>query len=569
MAILLYLATFIALGAGFTAIECTTRRRAQPIVRAGYVTDLVHVLASNSLPAAVVQAGAIAALAALSPTTSWNLMSARPLWLQLVVIIALTEIAFYAIHRAMHAVPALWRLHRIHHTPVEMDWLSGYRKHALETGLHSIATLAPMALLGFSPDAWLVFGVIGMVFTGFTHLDTTAQLRWLEQFVVTPRYHAWHHAAAGDAQRTNLAGKLSVLDRLFGTRRPPELDATRGWPDATGLDEPAPTTWWHRPHPRVAYYAALPAIYLRQIVSNVRGIATVVDMLWLRPVPGGLLAPEHPCCTGRQLGSERTVWADNLVFAAPRASARATAETDAEPDNTDAEPDTDAEIVTRVGRYMAAMVRRSAATPTHPHGATSRMPPAINYLHGPVHYNGGWFVFDSFADAIAHVSDPAFRRELHRFVRVERREPLFVFRDRDYDREEFAQFVCFLRSVLPWFSNSNGPKRKVLWGNPAPYAVVNLITGNWIRETRRLIDARTRDQVARPPISAGRYFRASYHGWRRHTLWPERTLARITARRIAMRGAKGNLFFVDERALREQARARHQAASPTGGMVMP
>jgi len=565
MAIVLYLASFIVLGIGFTAIECASRRRAQPILRAGYVADLVHVLASNSLPAAVVQAGAFAVLAWLSPAASWNVMSARPLWLQLVVIFGLTEIAFYAVHRAMHGVPALWRLHRIHHTPVEMDWLSGYRKHALETGLHSIVTLAPMALLGFSPDAWLVFGVIGMVFTGFTHLNTTAQLRWLEPFVVTPRYHAWHHAAPGDAQRTNLAGKLSVLDRLFGTRRPPgieaELEAELGWPGSTGLDESAPTTWWQRAHPRIAYYAALPAIYLRQIVSNVRGIATVVDMLWLRPVAGGLLAPDHPCCTGRQHGSDRTVWADNLVFAAPRDRARATTETSAE---THAE--TDAEIVSRVGRYMAAMVRRAAATPAHPHGAPSRMPPAINYLHGPVHYNGGWFVFDSFADAIEHVSDPAFRRELHRFVRVERREPLFVFRDRDYDREEFAQFVCFLRSVLPWFSNSNGPKRKVLWGNPAPYAVVNLITGNWIRETRRLIDARTRDAVARPPIDAGRYFRASYRGWRRHTLWPERMLARITARRIQMRGAKGNLFFVDERALREQARARHQGAATRTGV---
>ncbi|MEO6773707.1 MAG: sterol desaturase family protein [Kofleriaceae bacterium] len=552
MAIVLYLVTFVVLGVAFTAIELASRRHPQPILRDGYVADLAHVLASNSLPAAAVQAAAFAALAVLSPGYSWNVMSARPLWLQLVVIVAMTEVAFYAVHRAMHAVPSLWRLHRMHHTPVEMDWLSGYRKHGLETGLHAIVTFAPMALLGFSPDAWLVFGVIGMVFTGFTHLNTTARLRWLEPFVVTPRYHAWHHAAAGDQQRYNLAGKLSVLDRLFGTRRPPDLDTRRGWPGAIGLDESAPTTWWHRPHPRVAYYAALPGIYLRQIVSNVRGIATVVDMLWLRPVPGGLLAPDHPCCTGRQLDSDRTVWADNLVFAAPRRSPTSTAETDAE-------------IVGRVGRYMAAMVRRAAATPAHPHGAPSRMPPAINYLHGPVHYNGGWFLFDSFADAIEHVSDPAFRRELHRFVRLERREPLFVFRDRDYDREEFGQFVCFLRSVLPWFSNSNGPKRRVLWGNPAPYAVVNLITGHWIRETRRLLDPRTRDDVARPPIRAGRYFRASYRGWRRHTLWPERLLARVTACRIQLRGAKGNLFFVDERALRDRARARHEAATLMGG----
>ena len=235
-----------------------------------------------------------------------------------------------------------------------------------------------------------------------------------------------------------------------------------------------------------------------------------------------------------------------MIFAAPRR----------DPDRW---PESDAEIVCRVGRYMAAMVRRAAATPDHPHGVPNRMPPAINYLHGPVHYNGGWFLFDSFADAIEHVSDPAFRRELHRFVRLERREPLFVFRDRAYDREEFGRFVCVLRSVLPWFCNSNGPQRRVLWGNPAPYPVVNLITGHWIRDTRRLLDPRSQARVPRPPIPAGRYFQATYRGWRRHALWPERLLARLTARRIDLRGARGNLFFVDERKLRAQARIRHEA----------
>lgn len=298
----------------------------------------------------------------------------------------------------------------------------------------------------------------------------------------------------------------------------------------------------------VRYYAALPGIYARQVASNLRGIYNVSDMIWLRPVNGGAIRPDHPFCTGLRPDTGGPIWPDNLVYTTSRRD---------HGDRSDKRrAESDEAILRRVGRFMAAMVANSAATDEHPRGRTSRMPHAVNYLHGPVHYNGGWFLFNEFAEAIEHVSDPAFRAELYRFVELEQREPLFVFRDRDYTRADFAQFVCCLRSLLPWFSNSNGPKRRVLWGNPAPYAVVNIITGNWIRDTRMLLDAHGRDVVARSPIEPGRYFQGVYRGWRRQVLWPERVLAWLTDRRIRARGEKGNLYFVDARALRNRAQTR-------------
>jgi len=178
------------------------------------------------------------------------------------------------------------------------------------------------------------------------------------------------------------------------------------------------------------------------------------------------------------------------------------------------------------------------------------MPPGILYLHGGVHYNGGWLLFNDFKEAIEHYSDPRFRAELKRFVREQKREPVTLFRDRDYDREEFARFVCFMRSVLPWFSNSNGPKKFVLWGNPAPYPAVNTITGNWIADCRALKTTAGRQKVARAPIPAARYFQdGPYHGEVSTTRWPEHLLALFTEKRIALRGAKENLYFVDKRKL--------------------
>src|SRR5213592_4607766 len=100
-----------------------------------------------------------------------------------------------------------------------------------------------------------------------------------------------------------------------------------------------------------------------------------------------------------------------------------------------------------------------------------------------------------------------------------------------------------MRTIFPWFSNSNGPKKFVLWGNPSPYPAVNTITGNWINDCRALKSEAGRKRVARPSIPPNRYFQnGPYHGERSRTLWPEHLLATFTERRIGWRGEKENLY---------------------------
>lgn len=285
------------------------------------------------------------------------------------------------------------------------------------------------------------------------------------------------------------------------------------------------------------YYARLPGTWGRQVLHNGWGIANVADLLWLRPMADGLIDAAHPFCTGVEARSGAPIWPQNVIFTGPRAADLR--------DHRGRPLESDAAIVSRVGRFMAGIVAQSAAGRPR----AGRMPPAVNYLHGGVHYNGGWLLFDDFADAIEHFSDPRFAAELVRFVRAEDREPVVVFRRRDYDRRDYARFVCMLRSTFHWFANSNGPKRRVLWGNPAPYASVNIITGRWIRDVRRLGTARGRAAAPRPPIAA-RYFEGGpYRGPRREPKLPEKLLAAATERRIRARGGKGNLFFVDQRKL--------------------
>ena len=73
----------------------------------------------------------------------------------------------------------------------------------------------------------------------------------------------------------------------------------------------------------------------------------------------------------------------------------------------------------------------AAASASHPRGWPAPMPPGILYLHGGVHYNGGWLLFNDFKEAIEHFSDPKFAAEFRRFVREQGREPITLFRNRD------------------------------------------------------------------------------------------------------------------------------------------
>jgi len=295
----------------------------------------------------------------------------------------------------------------------------------------------------------------------------------------------------------------------------------------------------------IQYYAMVPKTWLQLTAHNTWGILNVLDIIWLRPMPGGLIDESHSFCTGLDPATGETIWNSNVIFRTPRR----------EPWPGTTLPDPDDIIVEKIGQHLSKQVLMAAAAPDYPTGRPAPMPPGILYLHGGVHYNGGWLLFNDFKEAIEHYSDPRFVAEFRRFVKEEHREPVTLFRDRDYDRKEFAEFVCFMRTTFPWFSNCNGPKKWVLWGNPSPYPAVNTITGNWIHDCRALKSAQGRASVARPPILAGRYFQnGPYHGSRSTTRWPERLLACFTKERIRWRGERENLYFVDKRKIKQGLR---------------
>jgi hypothetical protein len=287
---------------------------------------------------------------------------------------------------------------------------------------------------------------------------------------------------------------------------------------------------------QIRHVALAPFHWAGHVFSNTHGILTVFDLAWLRRTPGGVIAITHPFATGIDPRTGRLVWRENLLY-----RSRAP----------DVPFEDDVAIIERVMDFMRGLAARSAGRPGAPHGMPSRMPPAINLLHGPVHFHAISLLFDDVPDAVQHFTDPRFLREVKRCVRDERREIVVVLRQRDYDRNALAGLACFFRTRLPFWANPNGNKERIQWGVPAPYPNINVITGAWIADTRALVASRGSLGVVRPPVGPGRYFQNGPYcdGWR-ELLFPERWLARFTTWRVAARGEKGNLYFTDARELR-------------------
>jgi sterol desaturase/sphingolipid hydroxylase (fatty acid hydroxylase superfamily) len=221
------------------------RLRAQPIFRPQWRTDLVHFAMSHLL----VQATVLLTLAPATLLFAWAVrpalqraVQAQPLILQLVEVVAVADLAQYAVHRAFHRVPWLWRFHAIHHSAQAMDWLAGSRLHLVDIVVTRGLSFVPLYLLGFSPPALYAYLVFVAFHAVFIHANVRFRFGPLERLVVTPRFHHWHHAAAPEAVDRNFAVHLPVIDRLFGTDYFPE----GRWPDAYGLSGPPVPEGWLR-----------------------------------------------------------------------------------------------------------------------------------------------------------------------------------------------------------------------------------------------------------------------------------------------------------------------------------
>jgi sterol desaturase/sphingolipid hydroxylase (fatty acid hydroxylase superfamily) len=192
---------------------------AQPHLRQSAKVDAIYwffdFFVSRRLATAAAVLVVIASVALRMPRLS--LVSKQPLGSQAIEALLVAEFVGYWSHRMLHEIPMLWRLHKIHHSSEQLDWLAAARVHPLEDVWNKSIVLLPLFLLGFSPKITVFFGPLIAIYPIFLH----ANVRWsygrLGYLVASPAFHRWHHSSDREALNKNFGGLLPIFDYLFGT----------------------------------------------------------------------------------------------------------------------------------------------------------------------------------------------------------------------------------------------------------------------------------------------------------------------------------------------------------------
>lgn len=163
-------------------------------------------------------------LAVVAEAGGWGLFNVLdwPGWVAVVLSVLVLDLAIYLQHVMFHAVPALWRLHRMHHADTEIDATTGLRFHPVEIVLSMAIKLAVVAALGVPPVAVLVFEVLLNATALFNHANINLPRRVdrvLRLVMVTPDMHRVHHSVIPAETNSNFGFNLPWWDRLLGTYR--------------------------------------------------------------------------------------------------------------------------------------------------------------------------------------------------------------------------------------------------------------------------------------------------------------------------------------------------------------
>ncbi|BAP87684.1 fatty acid hydroxylase [Burkholderiales bacterium GJ-E10] len=216
------LSVFFTIFVLMAAWEVAVPRRARRLPRKRRWTgNLGIVFLNTALLRWLLPMGAVT-FAMTAQAHGWGLLnhSGWPFALAVAGSVIALDFAIYLQHVMFHAVPPLWRLHRVHHADLDCDVTTGARFHPIEIGLSMGIKLAVIAVLGTPAVAVLLFEVLLNATAMFNHGNVRvpqpvdAALRLL---LVTPDMHRVHHSIEEDETNSNFGFNLSVWDRLFGT----------------------------------------------------------------------------------------------------------------------------------------------------------------------------------------------------------------------------------------------------------------------------------------------------------------------------------------------------------------
>jgi sterol desaturase/sphingolipid hydroxylase (fatty acid hydroxylase superfamily) len=163
-------------------------------------------------------------MAVIAQKQGWGLMNNLdpPYWLTVVLGIILLDLTIFLQHVMFHAIPILWRLHRVHHADLDYDVTTGLRFHPIEIILSMLIKLSVVTVIGLPALAVLVFEIVLNAAVMFNHGNIRLPLtfdRILRYIIVTPDMHRVHHSVIIREANSNFGFNLPWWHRLFGTYR--------------------------------------------------------------------------------------------------------------------------------------------------------------------------------------------------------------------------------------------------------------------------------------------------------------------------------------------------------------
>ncbi|HEU5092935.1 MAG TPA: sterol desaturase family protein, partial [Nitrospira sp.] len=166
----------------------------QKLFRRGWLNDAIYLTVNGqviNLALTLIVAGIIFAANWTMPAAVKTAVSGQPYWLQVIEVVVLSDLGFYAAHRTFHSVPRLWKFHAIHHSIEELDWLAGARVHPIDQIITKGVSFLPVFSLGFSDIAIGIYLTIYSWQSFLVHSNLAIKFgpfRWL---LASPEFHHW------------------------------------------------------------------------------------------------------------------------------------------------------------------------------------------------------------------------------------------------------------------------------------------------------------------------------------------------------------------------------------------
>lgn len=204
--------------------EVAAPRRALSVSKAVRWANNLGLVFFNSFILRLIFPAAAVGMAAFANEQGWgifNYYDVSPVTAVVASVVAM-DFIIYLQHIMVHAVPVLWRLHRVHHADLDFDVTTGARFHPIEIILSMLIKFATIAVLGPPVVAVVIFEVVLNATAMFNHSNVRLPLgldRILRWIVVTPDMHRVHHSVEDDEANSNFGFNLPWWDRLFGTYR--------------------------------------------------------------------------------------------------------------------------------------------------------------------------------------------------------------------------------------------------------------------------------------------------------------------------------------------------------------